>query len=141
MEKPTPLTEEYIFDKGLIISSTNLQGIITYANKKFCEVADYTKDELIGHNHNITRHPDMPKSVFKELWETITTDKEWTGIVKNLRKDGKYYWVYSHISPISSNGKISGYTAARRPASKTEIIDTIPIYREMITKEIKEGIE
>jgi len=135
MEKPTPLNEEYIFDKGLIISSTNLQGIITYANKKFCEVAGYSKDELIGHNHSLIRHPDMPKVSFKDLWDTITAAKEWTGVVKNLRKDGKYYWVYTHISPISSHGKIVGYSAARRPASENEIIEIIPIYKNMKAEE------
>ena len=135
MQKPTPINEEYTFEKGLIISSTNLKGIMTYANRKFCEIAGYSKDELIGHNHNIIRHPDMPKAIFKELWETITAGKEWTGIVKNLRKDGKYYWVYSHISPILSNGEITGYSAARRPASATEVAETTPLYTEMLAKE------
>jgi len=135
MQKPTPINEEYTFEKGLIISSTNLNGIITYANRKFCEIAGYSKDELIGHNHSIIRHPDMPQATFKELWETITSGKEWTGIVKNLRKDGKYYWVYSHISPILSEGVITGYSAARRPASATEIAETTPAYAEMLAKE------
>ena len=135
MQKPTPINEEYTFEKGLIISSTNLNGIMTYANRKFCEIAGYSKDELIGHNHNIIRHPDMPKAIFKELWETITAGKEWTGIVKNLRKDGKYYWVYSHISPVLSNGEVTGYSAARRPASATEVAETTPLYTEMLAKE------
>ena len=135
MQKPTPINEEYTFEKGLIISSTNLNGIITYANRKFCEIAAYSKDELIGHNHNIIRHPDMPKAAFQELWSTIQSGKEWTGIVKNLRKDGKYYWVYSHISPIVSDGITTGYSAARRPASPTEIAESTPLYAEMLAKE------
>jgi len=135
MQKVIPIDEEYTFDKGLIISSTNLEGIITYANRKFCEVAGYSKDELKGQSHNIIRHPDMPKAAFKELWETIQSSKEWTGLVKNLRKDGKYYWVYSHISPIIKDGIICGYTAARRPASSAEITEAIPIYAEMLEKE------
>jgi len=135
MQKPNPINEEYTFEKGLIISSTNLNGIITYANRKFCEIAAYSKDELIGHNHNIIRHPDMPNAAFKELWNTIKSGKEWTGIVKNLRKDGKYYWVYSHISPIVSEGITTGYSAARRPASPTEIAETTPLYAEMLAKE------
>jgi len=138
MHKPTPINEEHTFQKGLIISSTDLKGIITYANRKFCEIAGYPKDELVGKNHNIIRHPDMPKAAFAELWETITEGKEWTGIVKNLRKDGKYYWVYSHISPIQSDGVTTGYSAARRPASKTEIEETIPLYADMINKENNE---
>jgi len=78
----------------------------------------------------------MPKVLFTEIWDTIQSGKEWTGIVKNLRKDGSYYWVYSHISPMKSNGEIIGYTAARRPASVTEVEETIPIYRDLLDKEL-----
>jgi len=138
MKRPEPIDEEYTFNKGLIVSSTNLKGIITYANRKFCEIAGYTKDELMGKNHNIVRHPDMPKAAFKEVWDTIKAGKDWTGIIKNLRKDGRYYWVYSHITPIMTNGEITGYTAARRPASETEINEIIPIYKDLIEKEKKE---
>lgn len=135
MNKPNPIDEEYVFDTGLIISSTNIKGIITYANRKFCEISDYSKNELQGRNHNIVRHPDMPKAAFTEIWNTIQTKKEWTGILKNLRKDGRYYWVYSHISPIEEEGHIIGYTAARRPASRTEIEETLPIYQTLLEKE------
>ena len=135
MNKPNPIDEEYAFEKGLIVSSTDLKGIITYANRKFCEIAGYSKDELIGKNHNIVRHPDMPKAAFQELWDTIKGKKEWTGIVKNLRSDGRYYWVYSHISPLVVNDEITGYTAARRPASATEIEEIVPVYKDMLEKE------
>ena len=135
MKRPEPINEEYTFEKGLILSSTNLSGTITYANRKFCEIAGYAKDKLIGYNHNVVRHPEMPKAIFKELWDTITSGKDWTGIVKNLRKDGKYYWVSSHISPILSDGVTTGYTAVRRPASSAEIAETIPLYADMITQE------
>jgi len=135
MNRPEPIDVEYTFKKGLIVSSTDLKGIITYANRKFCEIAGYTKAELTGKNHNIVRHPDMPKAAFQELWETVKAGKEWTGIVKNLRKDGKYYWVYSHISPVIDEGKITGYTAARRPASEAEITESIPIYKDLVEKE------
>jgi len=135
MNRPEPIDEAYSFKQGLIVSSTDLKGIITYANRKFCNIAGYTKEELIGKNHNIVRHPDMPKAAFQEVWDTISEGKDWTGIVKNLRKDGRYYWVYSHISPIFSNGVITGYTAARRPASESEISEIIPVYRDLIEKE------
>jgi aerotaxis receptor len=135
MQKPQPIDEEYKFEQGLIVSSTDLKGIITYANRKFCEIAGYSRDELIGKNHNIVRHPDMPKAAFQELWDTIRSGKEWTGVVKNLRKDGKYYWVYSHITPIERDGEIIGYTAARRPASQTEINEVIPLYKDLLEKE------
>ncbi|WP_296823371.1 PAS domain-containing protein [Sulfurovum sp.] len=135
MKRPDPIDEEYKFENGLIVSSTDLKGIITYANRKFCEISGYTKVELTGKNHNIVRHPDMPKAAFQELWDTIQAGQEWTGIVKNLRKDGKYYWVYSHITPIETNEDITGYTAARRPASATEVEETIPVYRDLLEKE------
>ena len=137
MNRPDPIDEEYTFEKGLIVSSTDLKGIITYANRKFCEIAGYTKSELTGKNHNIVRHPDMPKAAFKGLWETIKAGKEWTGIVKNLRKDGRYYWVYSHIAPVFNEGKITGYTAARRPASEDEITESIHMYEDLLKQETK----
>ncbi len=135
MNRPDPIDKEYIFEKGLIVSSTDLKGIITYANRKFCEISGYTKSELVGKNHNIVRYPDMPKALFQEVWDTIQAEKEWTGIIKNLRKDGEYYWGYSHIMPIAIDGKTMGYTAVRRPASATEIEEIIPIYKDLIEKE------
>ncbi len=135
MYRPEPIDEAYMFKEGVIVSSTDLKGIITYANRRFCAISGYDKSELSGKNHNIIRHPDMPKAAFKELWDTIQAGKEWTGIVKNLRKDGRYYWVYSHISPIFNNGDITGYTAARRPATDTEVSETIPVYQDLVSKE------
>ena len=135
MQRPDPIDEAFTFKEGLIVSSTDLKGIITYANRKFCTIAGYEKNELVGKNHNIVRHPDMPKAAFQEVWDTISEGKDWTGIVKNLRKDGKYYWVYSHISPVFSDGEITGYTAARRPASEDEISEIIPVYRDLLEKE------
>lgn len=135
MSKSNSVDEEYVFDEGLIISSTDSEGNITYSNRKFCEITGYTKEELKGQNHNIVRHPDMPKSVFKELWDTIKQGKEWSGIVKNLRKDGRYYWVYSHITPMFKDGEVTGFTAARRPATSGEIEDIIHIYMDLLEKE------
>ena len=135
MDRPDPKDEAFTFSDGVIVSSTDLKGIITYANRKFCTIAGYDKFELIGKNHNIIRHPDMPKAAFQEVWNTISAGKEWTGIVKNLRKDGRYYWVYSHITPISQDGKVTGYSAARRPASENEIEEIIPVYKELLDKE------
>ena len=135
MQRPTPIDIEYIFEKGLILSSTDLKGIITYANRKFCEIAGYTSEELVGKNHNIIRHPDMPKAAYTEVWNTISSGKEWVGLVKNLRKDGKYYWVYTHILPIRKNNEIVGYSAARRPASSEEVQEIIPLYQELLKTE------
>ena len=135
MKSTDLIDEEHKFKTGLIVSSTDLKGIITYANRKFCEISGYTKDELMGKSHNIVRHPDMPKAAFQEVWDTIQAGEEWTGIVKNLRKDGRYYWVYSHITPIVTDAEITGYTAARRPASEYEVAESIPLYKDLLQKE------
>jgi aerotaxis receptor len=135
MQKPAPIDEAYLFDNGIIISTTDKEGVITYINRKFCEVSGYNRDELKDQNHHIVRHPDMPKAVFKELWEIIQSGKEWTGVVKNLRKDGKFYWAYIHIAPLFTDGTIYGYTAATRPALANEIDEITPIYTEMLKKE------
>lgn len=135
MNQPTPIDEEYVFDDGLIISSTDLDGIINYTNKKFCEITGYSKEELKGQNHNIIRHPNMPKQIFEDLWKKIKEGQEWTGIVKNLRKDGKYYWAYSHISPVIKDGAINGYTAAIRPATASEVEESEPLYKDLLEQE------
>jgi len=88
-------------DESYIVSKTNPKGIITYVNDKFCELSGFSKEELIGKSHNIVRHPDMPKEVFKQLWNTINVEKKtWHGKVKNLKKNGGYYWVDATIKPI-----------------------------------------
>jgi aerotaxis receptor len=115
-----------------VISKTDLKGIITYVNKAFCNLSGYSKEELIGKPHNIVRHPDMPKSIFKNLWDTIEKNQEWRGIIKNLRKDGKYYWVEAFIEPIfDENGKKIGYISARKAISDHDKEKYSKIYREM----------
>jgi aerotaxis receptor len=138
MKRPEPRNEEYRFSDGVIVSETDLRGVITYANRRFCEIADYSKEELIGKPHNIIRHPDMPKQVFKELWDTLEQDKEWTGLVKNLRKDGRYYWVNTYIKPVFKDGKKVGYIAARKSVSPGEAAEMERIYKRMKEQEEKE---
>ena len=101
-------------DQACIVSETDLKGYITYANDLFCEVAQYTKEELIGANHNIVRHPDMPKEAFKELWATIGRGQTFKAFVKNKKKDGSPYYVYGVFTPIiGHNGKPVKYLAVR----------------------------
>src|SRR3989338_395313 len=88
MGKPIPIDEEYLFDGRAIVSETDLHGVITFANRKFCEISGYSVDELIGQPHNIIRHPDMPKAAFALMWKTVQSGTLWHGLVKNLRKDG-----------------------------------------------------
>ncbi len=137
MNKVTLLDEEYLFEGRVIISQTDAKGIITFANRMFCEISGYSVDELKGQPHNIIRHPDMPKAAFEKMWETIKGGQVWNGLVKNLRKDGRYYWVDTEILPIYTNDKITGYVAARKPASKKNIQETERLYKKMLEIEVK----
>lgn len=134
MNKVTPVDEEYVFDgNGIIISQTDVKGVITYANRKFCEVSGYKASELIGESHNIIRHPDMPKVVFKEMWGNISNGQNWNGIIKNIRLDGKYYWVDTEIMPVHNSKKeLTGYIATRKPASQKDIKASKEIYKKML---------
>ena len=108
-------------DRSSIVSKTNKKGKITYANDQFCEISGYSREELVGKPHNIVRHPDMPKSAFKDMWDTLLTNKAWSGIVKNRKKDGGSYIVEATISPILNHkGEIEEFIAIRNDI--TEII-------------------
>lgn len=102
----------------LIISRTDLSGIITYANETFARISGYEVDELIGKPHKVVRHPDMPKSVFKELWETLVRGESWQGVVKNRRKDNGYYWVHADVSGVYKDGKLVEYKSLRSPVDE-----------------------
>lgn len=118
-----------IVDENVITSSTDAKGVIIKVSKAFCDIAGYSKEELIGKTHNVVRHPDMPKSLFKELWTTIKSGKQWKGEVKNLRRDNSYYWVKVVIEPnFDKEGKIVGYTSVRQ-----DITDKKRIYELSIT--------
>jgi len=136
MKKPTIVDEEYVFDGRAIVSETDLKGIITFANRKFCEISGYNVDELVSQPHNIIRHPDMPKGAFEQMWQMIQSGAIWHGLVKNLRKDGRYYWVDTEVTPTyDENGKVKGYMAARKPASRKNIEETVALYDKMIEQE------
>ncbi|CCQ12276.1 Aerotaxis sensor receptor protein [Pseudoalteromonas luteoviolacea B = ATCC 29581] len=96
-----------------LVSTTDLRGVTTYANEAFCKVAGYSKEELVGKNHNIVRHPDMPKAAFKELWDKLKDGHSWRGVVKNRCKDGRYYWVDAFVTPIFERGQLVGYQSVR----------------------------
>ncbi|MBN2816680.1 MAG: PAS domain S-box protein [Campylobacterales bacterium] len=135
MNDVIPVDEEYIFSDGVIVSQTDANGVITYANRKFCEVSGYKVDELIGQPHSIVRHPEMPSGVFSKMWETIKGGQAWNGLVKNLRKDGRFYWVETEILPIKSDdesGEITGYIAARKIASRKDIQENDELYKKMM---------
>jgi aerotaxis receptor len=136
MSKVIAVDEEYVFEGSAIISQTDLKGIITYVNKKFCEVSAYSMDELMGKPHNIIRHPDMPRAAFARMWKTISSGQVWNGLVKNLRKDGLYYWVETEILPIKNdNQEVTGYIAVRRSASRKNILEMDDSYKKMLQLE------
>ncbi len=112
----------------LIISRTDLNGIITYANETFAHISGYEPEELIGKPHNILRHPDMPKRIFKELWNTIKAGDIWSGYVKNMRKDRGYYWVYAEVSGVYKDGRLVEYKSMRSWVPKEKRIQMQNFY-------------
>jgi PAS domain S-box-containing protein len=127
---------EMPFPEGrLIVSRTDLAGIITHANDAFVEMSGWAREELIGAPHHILRHPDMPAIAFKGLWDDVAAGKKWHGYVKNLRKDGAFYWVYATAVPNIRNGMIVGYTSVRRKPSRTRINELIPVYAQWLADE------
>ncbi|MDD2894703.1 MAG: EAL domain-containing protein [Aliarcobacter sp.] len=131
------LLDEYkkALDESSIVSKTDLNGVITYVNDKFCEISGYTKDELIGQHHNIIRHPDTQKEFFYELWKTISNKKIFKGIVKNRKKNGQAYYVESTIIPIlDKNNNIIEYIAIRNDI--TSIFEKDKLIYEQFTDEL-----
>jgi len=129
-------------DDGFIVSKTNAKGIITYCNEIFIDMAGYEEAVLLGKNHNIIRHPDMPKVAFKLCWDLISSGKEFFGFVKNMSKDGGHYWVFANITPdYDSSGKIIGYTSVRRKPPQSAINAIEPIYRLLMDEEKKGGMK
>ena len=115
-----------IIDEYVIVSSTDLKGNITYASDAFCKISGYTKNELLGKSHNIVRHPDMPQSTFKKMWNTITHQMIWKGEFKNSKKDGGFYWVDAVISPTyNEDGAVTGYMAIRNDITDKKLIEEI----------------
>lgn len=112
----------------VLVSSTDVKGRITFVNDAFCEVAGYTREELIGAPHNLIRHIDVPPAVFADMWANLKQGNSWMGIVKNRCKSGDHYWVSAHVSPLIDNQKIIGYESVRRKATREEIHHAQSIY-------------
>jgi aerotaxis receptor len=128
--KPTKTEKKY--DGRPMITETDKDGIITYANRNFLEFNGYKREELIGLPHNVTRHPDTPKGVYKAMWKIISNKKVWRGYIRNICKDGSYYWALVYIQPkLDEHGEIIGYIANRRDAYPSTIIEVEMKYREL----------
>lgn len=123
----------------IIVSKTDLKGRITYANDIFLKIAGYTEQECLGEPHSMIRHPEMPRCVFKLLWDTIQTNNEIFAYVVNRSKNGDHYWVFAHVTPsLDANGNVVGFHSSRRVPNPDTVKSTIvPLYKALLTEENK----
>ncbi|HLF39919.1 MAG TPA: PAS domain-containing protein [Acidimicrobiia bacterium] len=123
-------------DDEIIVSKTDARGRLTYVNDVFLRVSAYPEEELIGRPHNVIRHPDMPRAVFRLLWDTITSGKELFAYIVNLASDGGHYWVLAHVTPtLGADGSITGFHSNRRTASKAALKKVTPLYADLLAEE------
>ena len=139
--------EVYFEADDIIVSKTNKQGYITYANDVFLDIAGYTEAEVLGKPHSVIRHPDMPRCIFKALWESIQSGEEIFAYVMNRAKNGDHYWVLAHVTPsLSASGEVVGYHSNRRVPNRSSLEGTIiPLYQKLLQLEAaggrKQGLE
>jgi len=137
---PVTSNEVKLADDEVIVSKTSVKGIITYCNPSFIKISGFSEAELLGKNHNVVRHPDMPVAAFADLWQTIQAQKPWTGIVKNRCKNGDFYWVEANVTPIAENGKLSGYMSVRSKPSRDAVVAAEKLYAKMSDGSYKPSI-
>ena len=139
--KITPTQHEIVLDDGdIIISKTDLKGRITYVNRVFMRIANYPAKDLLHEQHNIVRHPDMPRGTFKLLWDTLEAGHEFFGYVKNITADGHFYWVFANVTPdMDEQGRVIGYFSVRRKPKPSAVAAIQSIYREMLEVERQAG--
>jgi PAS domain S-box-containing protein len=134
-----PTNVEVFFDADdIIVSKTDTKGRITYANKVFSQVCGYSEAELIGQPHSIVRHPDMPRCVFKLLWDTLEDGREIFAYVKNMTRHGDFYWVFAHVTPsFDSSRRIVGYHSTRRVPERRVVEALTPLYAALLAEEAR----
>lgn len=139
--KLTPTQHEKVMrEDDFIVSMTDTKGRITYGNRIFIEFSGYSWQELVGAQHNIIRHPDMPRCVFKYLWDVIATGRECHAYVKNLCKDGSFYWVFANVTPLfDPTGRIEGYFSVRRKPKPDGIKVMEGLYKTLLEIERQVG--
>ncbi|TBW35223.1 PAS domain S-box protein [Siculibacillus lacustris] len=148
-QKIVPTNREVTFAPDeIIVSKTDLKGKITYANRTFSKVCGYSRAELMGAPHSIIRHPDMPRAVFKLLWDRLAEEKEVFAYVKNMTRWGDYYWVFAHVTPsYDDQGRVVGYHSNRRVPEQRIVRDVMePVYAGLLATEAsyssaKEGLK
>lgn len=131
MNLPVSLEEFDYSSEHMLVSMTDTQGRIVHCNQAFVAISGYTYDELIGQHHNIVRHPDMPEAAYKDLWHTIQQGTPWSGLVKNRRKNGSFYWVQANVTPILENGQPKGYMSVRTKPDRAQIQTATALYSQM----------
>jgi PAS domain S-box-containing protein len=136
-----PTNQERVMrENDFIVSKTDMTGRIIYGNEIFIEFSGYSEEELLGSQHNIIRHPDMPRAVFKLLWDYLAEDKEIFAFVKNMSKDGGFYWVFAQVAPMRGADKQrAGYTSVRRKPNPKAIPIVEDVYRAMLDAERAAG--
>lgn len=131
INEPVTQNEVKMREGSVLVSKTDLKGSITYVNQDFIEISGFTESELIGKNHNMVRHPDMPSAAFQWLWGDLKAEKPWTAAIKNRAKNGDYYWVIANVSPIYQNGKIVEYMSVRSMPSRQQITQAEKLYSDL----------
>jgi PAS domain S-box-containing protein len=128
--------ESFLGDEEIIVSKTDPQGRIVYANDIFLRVAHMTEEQALGSPHCIVRHPDMPRSVFKLLWDTLSQKKEIFAFVNNMASNGDNYWVFAHVTPtLDGKGNITAYHSSRRKPTKEQVAKIAPLYATLMDVE------
>ena len=123
--------ELHLNESTMIVSETDTKGNIMYVNSDFCKIAGFTKDELIGQPHNLVRHKDMPSAAFKSLWTSIKSGKTWNGRVKNITKNGDYYWVDATVYSVTKNNGEKRYLSVRSKPSREQVNIAIELYKTL----------
>lgn len=133
MRMNMPVTNNEIVMKSgtILVTRTDLKGVITFANDAFVEISGYSRDELLGENHNVVRHPDMPSVVFEEMWKTLKKGNPWHRLIKNRTKSGDYYWVSANIMPVFENAQVVSYMSVRHVPDRDEIKAAEDLYRRV----------
>lgn len=135
--RPAPTGHERFFaTEDVIVSKTDLTGKITYANDVFLSIASYEEREVVGQPHSLIRHPDMPRSVFKFMWDTLGAEKEIFAYVVNMAKNGDHYWVFAHVTPtFGPDGRPIGYHSNRRVPDPRPVAKVKDIYAALLAEE------
>ncbi len=132
--------EVQLRENDMIVSKTDLLGRITYVNRAFMRISDYPGRDVLGKQHNVIRHPDMPRGVYRLMWETLKKEREFFGLLKNITANGDYYWVFANVTPdLDGEGVIVGYDSVRRRAPAAAIRVAEQLYRDMLRVEREAG--